>query len=342
MAIVKHLVADEFGTHIGKYSERLKVTQNGETLAQAPLLHLDAVLVTSRGVSISADALEACCAHGIPVYFIDSRGEPYASLYSAGLVGTTLTRREQLIAYHDDRGVRAALAIVEGKIENQAATLKYLAKSRKENQPELYAELNHCAAEVRDVLAELTPLKEYPCVDALRNKLMAQEAVAAKRYWEAARLVIPAEYGWVDRTGRGAVDPVNSLLNYGYGILYGQVERAIVLAGLDPYAGFIHADRPGKPSLVLDFIEEFRQVAVDRVVFGLVNRHYMVKQDEHGRLDAEVRRNFAEKILERLESQVPYEGKRHALRAVIQSQARHLATFLRGEREAYNPFLARW
>lgn len=342
MAIVNYLVADAFGTHIGKYSERLKVTQNGETLAQAPLLHLEAVLVSSRGVSVSADALEACCANGIPVFFIDSRGEPYASVYSAGLVGTTLTRREQLKAFEDERGVQAALAITEGKIENQAATLKYLAKSRTESDPALHEALHQEAAEVRDVLAGLDALREYPCADALRNKLMAQEAVAGKRYWAAARRVIPEEYGWTERAGRGATDPVNSLLNYGYGILYGQVERAVVLAGLDPYAGFIHADRPGKPSLVLDLIEEFRQVAVDRVVFGLVNRHYTIKQDERGRLDAEVRRDYAEKILERLETQVPYEGKRHALRGVIQSQARALAAFLRGERPAYNPFLARW
>jgi CRISPR-associated protein Cas1 len=300
------------------------------------------VLVVSRGVSISADALEACCARGIPVFFIDSRGEPYASVYSAGLVGTTLTRREQLKAYDDDRGVRAALAIVEGKIENQAATLKYLAKSRKDGDPALYEELHRCSAEVRDVLAELDRLREYPCVEALRNRLMAQEAVAGKRYWEAARLVIPAEYGWTERAGRGASDPVNSLLNFGYGILYGQIERALVLAGLDPYAGFIHADRPGKPSLVLDFIEEFRQVAVDRVVFCLVNPPYTVRQKAQGRMEGETRRDYAEKILERLETQVPYEGKRHALRAVIQSQARHLATFLRGEHESYTPFMASW
>jgi CRISPR-associated protein Cas1 len=77
---------------------------------------------------------------------------------------------------------------------------------------------------------------------------------------------MPEQYDWPGREGRGAQDPLNSLLNYGYGILYGQVEQAIILAGLDPYAGFLHADRPGKPSLTLDLIEEFRQVAIDRVV----------------------------------------------------------------------------
>src|SRR5690606_34118664 len=73
--IVEHLIADVFGSHLGKYSERLKVTKGKETLAQAPLLHLRSVTINSRGVSISADALEACCERGIPIFFLDSIGE---------------------------------------------------------------------------------------------------------------------------------------------------------------------------------------------------------------------------------------------------------------------------
>ncbi|RPJ38185.1 MAG: CRISPR-associated endonuclease Cas1, partial [Chloroflexi bacterium] len=110
MAIVTNLIADTFGAHIGKYSERLKLTKKGETLAEAPLLHLESVLVSSRGVSISADALEACCEKGIPVQFVDSRGEPYAALYSAGITGTVITRREQLLAYFDQRACHLAIA----------------------------------------------------------------------------------------------------------------------------------------------------------------------------------------------------------------------------------------
>ncbi|NDJ78838.1 MAG: CRISPR-associated endonuclease Cas1 [Chloroflexi bacterium] len=342
MAVVKHLIADEFGTHVGKYSERLCVTRQKEKLAQAPLLHLESVLVTSRGVSVSADAFEACCERGIPVFFIDSLGKPFASVYSAGLTGTTLTRREQLLAYYDRRSVHVALTVAAGKIENQAATLKYMAKSRKESDPAAHEELQLCALEVRDSLAILNELADAERVDDIRQTLMNAEAQAAIRYWAAIRAIIPAEYEWHTREGRGATDPINSLLNYGYGILYGQIERAIVLAGLDPYAGFIHADRPGKPSLVLDLIEEFRQIAVDRVVFGLANRRYTIRQDKRGRLEQDTRRDYAEKILDRLETQVPYEGKRHVLRAVIQSQARHLATFLRGDRDAYEPFRAQW
>lgn len=339
MTIVPHLIAETFGSHIGKYSQRLKITHKGQTLAQAPLIHLESVQIISRGVSISTDALECCCERGIPIYFLDSSGTPYASIYSSGLIGTVITRREQLRAYDNERGALLALAFARGKIENQATTLKYLAKTRKETPTG--SELRLCAGEVLDFLRALDKLPPL-YADDLRSSLIAIEGNAARSYWQAVRTVIPAHYGWTERKGRGAKDAVNSLLNYGYGILYGQVERALVLAGLDPYAGFIHADRPGKPSLTLDFIEEFRQAAVDRVVFGLVNRNFQVEQDEQGHMTATTRKQFAEHILGHLETAVRYEKQRHPLRQVIQMQARQIAAFVRGEREDYEAYSAEW
>jgi CRISPR-associated protein Cas1 len=339
VAIVPHLIADQFGSHVGKYSERLKVTQKGETLAQAPLLHLASVHVLSMGVSVSADALEACCERGIPIYFLDGRGTPYASIYSAGLTGTVITRREQLRAYDDWRGMRLGLRIAEGKIQNQAITLKYLSKTRKDTPDG--DELRLAAGDVLAHLSRLDALEDRT-LEAARSSLMAVEGNAAQVYWAAVRPVIPEAYGWERREGRGATDPVNSLLNYGYGILYGQIERALVLAGLDPYAGFIHVDRPGKPSLTLDLIEEFRQVAVDRVVWGLVARNFTVEQNDKGQLSEETRRGFADHIIQHLESGVRYEGERYPLRQVIQMQARRVAAFLRQDRDDYVPFKAEW
>jgi CRISP-associated protein Cas1 len=339
MAIVAHLVADVFGSHIGKFSERLKVTQKGATLTQAPLMHLETVHILSRGVSISADALEACCERGIPIFFIDHQGTPYASIYAAGLAGTVITRREQLRAYDDERGLRLALRFAEGKIQNQAITLKYLSKTRKDTS--VGEELRLLAGEVLDHVRRLDELQAQTLDDA-RARIMAAEGNAAQMYWAAARLIVPEHYAWERRDTRGALDPVNSLLNYGYGILYGQIERSLVLAGLDPFAGFIHVDRPGKPSLTLDMIEEFRQVAVDRVVFGLLTRSFIVEQDEQGRLTEETRRTFAEHIVGHLETGVRYEGERFPLRHVIQTQARRIAAFLRGERDDYMPYKAEW
>ncbi len=356
MAIVRHLIVDEIGVHIGKHSERLQVMRIGEgtpserLVQQAPLMHLETVVVTGRGVSLSADAIEACTERGIPIFFLNKLGRPYAALYSAGLTGTVLTRRAQLAALaadldgeaHGRRGVAVALAFAEGKIRNQANLLRYMGKYRKEADPDLFAEIERGAEEVLAHLGELKALSGASAVGDIRFELLGIEGRAAQRYWRVVKQVLPARYGWPGRKGRGARDPVNSALNYGYGILYSQVERALVLAGLDPYGGFIHVDRPGKPSLALDLIEEFRQAVVDRTVFGLVNKGVRIGQDERGLLTQETRRMLAEKVLARLEKPARYEKKRLPLRGILQSQARHLATFLRGERQGYRPFVAGW
>jgi CRISPR-associated protein Cas1 len=339
--IIQNLVVDQYGAFVGKHSGRLRVTKGKEKLAEAPLLHLEQVLVTGRGVGLSADAVHACCTAGIPIYFLDGRGQPYAALYAAGLTGTVLTRREQLLAYADRRGLELALAFARGKITNQAGFLRYTAKYRQEADPDLYQELRWCADEVRDHLEELRRLQGNN-VDEVRFQLLSAEGRAAQKYWHALKQVIPEQYSWPGRKGRGAQDPVNGALNYGYGILYGQIERALVLAGLDPYGGFIHADRPGKPSLVFDLIEEFRQVVVDRTIVGMANQGVKLELDDKGLLVDRSRRTIAEKVLARLEAAERYERKRQPLRVVIQSQARHVATFVRGDRAAYEPFVAKW
>ena len=347
MPIIQHLIAEQFGTHIGKYQGRLKITKAKEVLAQAPLLHLETVTIASKGVSISADAIQACTEKGIPIHFLSSHGAPYASLYSAGLMGTVVTRRAQMSAFHDQRGVHLALAFAGGKIENQAALLKYTAKYRKEKDPALYQELNWLAGETIDHMEELcaldfiAPREQYYLYD-VRPQVLSIEGRAAKKYWQGFKAILPKELAWPGRQGRGAKDPFNSALNYGYGILYSQVERAIILAGLDPYAGFIHVDRPGKPSLVLDLVEPFRAPVVDRTLLGLVNKGVAIEQDERGRLTEKTRRFLAEKILSRLESAERYEQKRYPLRIIIQMQARQLAAFVRDERDAFDPFVTKW
>ena len=345
MPIIQHLIVDQYGAFIGKHSGRLRVTrqQNGKTekLVEAPIMHLQSVLVTGRGVSLSSDALEACSREGIPVHFVDALGHPYAALYSAGLTGTVLTRREQLLAYADRRGLSLALAFARGKIRNQAGFLRYTAKYRRESAPQLYTLLRESADRLDGFLDGLKAIKAER-VDDVRGEILALEGRAAQIYWDTLREVVPPRYRWPGRKTRNAGDSINNALNYGYGILYGAVQQSLVLAGLDPYGGFIHTDRPGKPSLVFDLIEEFRQVIVDRTVFGLANKGVALDLNDRKLLDEKARRTIAEKVVARLEAAERYERKRQPLRAILQSQARHIATFVRGDRARYEPFIARW
>ena len=130
------------------------------------------------------------------------------------------------------------------------------------------------------------------------------------------------------------------MLNYGYAILYSQVWGAVLNAGLEPFAGFLHVDRPGKPSLVLDLTEEFRQPVVDRVVLAHVNLgEAMTMRD--GFLDSDTRRRLAQKIVDRLLGSERYRGARYQVRSIIQMQARRVASCLRGG-PAYQPYAFKW
>ena len=95
------LIVEGKGVHLGKHQGRLRVTQQQKTITEAPLIHLQDVLIIDSGVSISSDAIRACSEEGIPIYFLNRTGRAIASLYSAGLTGTVLTRRAQLIAYEN-------------------------------------------------------------------------------------------------------------------------------------------------------------------------------------------------------------------------------------------------
>ena len=111
-------------------------------------------------------------------------------------------------------------------------------------------------------------------------------------------------------------------------------------AGLEPFAGFIHTDRAGKPSLVLDMVEEFRQPIVDRPLFAWLNRGGRITL-QGGLLDGESRSQVASRVLQRLNASETYHGKSHQVRSIVQMQARRAAGFLRGEGR-YRPFAFEW
>lgn len=335
------LIIEGKGAFIGKHQGRIRVYREQKVTHEAPLLHLRQIVIVDSGVSISSDVVQACSEEGIAIHFLGKNGKNTAGLYAAGLVGTVLTRRAQLLAYSDQPSIVLGKAFVRGKLENQLNLVRYFGKSREDNQ-ELTSEIQLVVGDFRDAQYALERIEGAQIAD-VREQILSIEGRAAQKYWGIVRAVLPASILWPGRETRGAKDLFNSLLNYGYGVLYAQVEQAIILAGLDPYAGFLHADRPGKPSLVLDLIEEFRQCIVDRTLIGLLNKHVAFKQDDQDLLTQETRYKIAEKVLERLDGSAElYEGKRQALRFILQCQARHLASFLRGDREQYLPFVAGW
>jgi CRISPR-associated protein Cas1 len=333
------LILSGYGLFLAKKSERLVVRKGKDVVYQFPFFRIHEVVVASRGVSISTDLLEELCSRGVRLSFLDSTGKPYALVTSPMLSATVQARREQILAFNDARGFVFARAVVAGKLRNQERLLRYFGKYMKQADPDRFAEVARAAGALRAQAAKAVRVAGEHVGDA-RKTLMGIEGVGGRIYWSAVKVLVSGRTEFMGRAHRGATDAVNALLNYGYGILYSHVWGAVVNAGLEPFAGFLHVDRPGKPSLVLDLTEEFRQPIVDRAVIAHVNLGESIGMRE-GFLDLETRRAIGEKVMARLMATEAYKGKQHQVRSIVQMQARRLAGFLRGEGE-YKPFRFKW
>jgi CRISPR-associated protein Cas1 len=330
------LLVAGFGLYVGKKGERIVVKKGGKVCAQVPFMRAQEVIIASRGVSFSSDLLEELCARGIRVGCMTSGGRPVALITSPLLTATVETRRKQLAAMDNERGAEFCRWIVAGKLRNQEKLLRYFGKSRDGARREkLEATANVLRKLRRDALA----VQGDSC-GSVRGTLMGLEGTGGRMYWQRIGDMLPDELGFTGRSYQGAPDAVNAALNYGYGILYTHVWGAAMNAGLEPFAGFLHVDRSGKPSMVLDLVEEFRQPVVDRAILTWLNKGGRLGMSK-GMLDGEAKESVAARVLLRMNSTEPHRGKNHEVRSIIQMQARMAASALRGLRE-YRPFAFQW
>ena len=293
----------------------------------SPALYDQIIIATSK-ISISSKALRLLAIQGIDVVILDSKGSPVGRLYPLIIIKTVETRKAQYLAMINGKGLQAIKNIIEAKIRNQAAVIKYFSKTRK--LPELREE-----AYGLEIAADRIHQMKNPTP----QKLMEEEAWAARKYWVLVSTLLPEDYQFKGRDHNSS-DSFNLMLNYGYGILYYIIEKALLLVGLDPYGGFLHREKSGKTTLVFDFIEQFRPVAVDKPLITLA-QHF--KPDIiHGFLSYDSRKIIATQILENLQKRHVFKGRKIPLEQIILIKARELANYLKGKQKEYEGYKAWW
>lgn len=343
------LVIDGFGKFVGKENELIVVKERGRVVRRVKPDELKQVVITGKA-SISSDAINLMLKNAVDVVFLDRRGEVVGRLMHP-FVGTAKTRREQYLAYNDRRSVTLAKEFVIAKLRNQISVLTNLAKARKDSKPEIAEKLMNARDEIKSSIDTLNCVSGDKIED-VREEILGIEGNASQVYWNSLSLIFPQEYGFKGRRGleagqtRYAQDIVNAMLNYGYAILHSECIRAVELAGLDPYAGFLHADRSGRTSIALDLMEEFRQQIVDRAVIKLVSYRQIKPIDCEMRnfvcmLKDSARRMLLGEVLKRLETKTQYMGRNMSYSSVILQQARRIASFLRKEKK-YSGFWQGW
>ncbi|MEM4972055.1 MAG: CRISPR-associated endonuclease Cas1 [Sulfolobales archaeon] len=318
---MRSVIISEYGTKISARRGSIVITNKDKKIRISPA-DIDQILITSGGASITSRAIRLAMRHGIDIVFIDARGEPWARIYHSTPTATTATRRAQYEAIYNGSAKEIAKAIIEAKLKNQAGHLKSLRRKG------YLAETPH--REIEDLIHSLD--SENP---------MKIEAEAAHIYWQSIAQAIPRDIGFQGRN-HDSPDPFNMALNYGYAILYSECWRALAIAGLDPYAGYIHKDRSGKESLVYDFSEMFKPSAVDRALVELFRKGYRPKITE-GFIDRKYRAELAKAITESLERIVKEEGDHNPkkLSQAIRASAMRLASSLRSGTR-YKGFIEVW
>lgn len=327
------------GVFIGKTRKGISIKERGIKRHEAPLLNLKNISILSRGVTISSNVVEYCAERGIPIDFIGFNGKPYAKVYSPQSTPASLGIA-QLKAFENGKAQTLARCFALGKIRNQINLVKYYHKYRKEQDDDFTEIFTGKMASMESLAKEARNIHEKD-IEILRGKLFSIEGRASSCYWELIESILNDYVEFEGRIREGATDLVNSLLNYGYGILYSRIWEAVLKAGLNPYISYLHKPQEGKPTLVFDLIEEFRQQAVDRAVFALITKGEELKIEKRF-LSDETRKKVAEKVLERINTVEVFRAEEMRLSQIMKEQAKAVAKFLEGKLTHYRPYIGKW
>jgi CRISPR-associated protein Cas1 len=318
------LVITSYGSYLRKSGDCFMV-KTDDRVFEVSSRKVDSIMIATSAY-LSTDALKMAVENNIDVIFLDEFGDPFGRVWHSRLGSTVLIRRKQLEAGADERGFKLALEWVRGKLDNQHDFLERLSRPR----PDKAQKLKEAADEIRETGERLSSLSGT--LDERRGTIMALEGKAGKIYFDILSFILPQQYRFEGRSRNPAADEFNALLNYGYGVLYSLVEKACIIAGLDPYVGFLHTDNYNKKSLVFDLIEPYRIFAEEPVVHLFSGRKVKVEHFEKlpkgYTLAKEGKALLIEALNRHLDESIRYRGRNIQRRNTIQFDCHRIANGL--------------
>jgi len=256
-----HIILNSYGASLQRHQDRFVIyTQEGKDHIAPSQVKTISI---SKGAKVSSDAVLLAIEHEIDLLFIDPKGMPRGRVWSVQYGSISTIRKNQLEFIFSDKAVEWIKSLLQHKMDTQQAVLLALESEDEKTQRLIQRAINaledhkhKIARAAGEVISDVAP------------SLRGWEGAASRRYFEAVSAVLPEEYRFDSRSKHPATDRFNALLNYGYGMLYGKIEGALIKAGIDPYVGVFHRDDYNRPVLVFDVIERYR-VWVDYVVIQL-------------------------------------------------------------------------
>jgi len=341
---MKHLLNTLYVTTQGAYlaqeGETILVRVDHETKLRVPIHTLGSVVCFGQ-VSCSPPMMGLCGERGVTLSFLTEDGR-FLARVQGPVSGNVLLRREQYRRADDlDAAAGIACALVAAKIANCRTVLLRAAREQEAHRDEIAEAADHLAALLKSLRNNLS-------LDAARGI----EGEAAGTYFSVFDHLITAQkedFVFAGRNRRPPLDNTNALLSFLYTLLTHDMRSALEGVGLDPAVGFLHRDRPGRPSLALDLIEELRPFLADRLTLTLINRMQVrakgFETSESGAvaMDGDTRKEVLVAYQKRKQEEIqhPFLGEKIPIGLLPHVQALLMARHLRGDLEAYPPFLWR-
>jgi len=289
-------------------------------------------IVIVGNVNLTTPILQTLLYEGIDCAFLSVRGRYYGRLVSTESGLGELRRAQAMAVATPSRSLELARIIVRAKLRNQLQLLVKVGPPGAQG-----------AARIQDALVRLDTMTRV-------EEVRGVEGLSAAAYFGAWPTLLPPEWAFSRRVQRANRDPVNSLLNFGYAVLLSRVDAAVRTVGLDPYLGFLHAERQSRPNLALDLMEQFRPAVVDLVVLRGIRKGLLhldgfdFAPGPVPLLNADTRARFIRLLEEQLATRILYRptNQRLAVQRVIEYDARRLAQHLLSNGKApYEGYLVR-
>lgn len=316
--------------------ETVTVSLNKQQLGRIPLHNLQAIQTFGWSIGASPQLLAHCAQKGVHVSFCSPNGKLLCNV-TGFTTGNVLLRRQQYrLADSSITSLSLAKTIVAAKILNSRSVLQRALR----DHPSLKNVL------ILDAVSQLAQSARNARRASSESELLGIEGYAAERYFSTfSHLILPDYFSFRGRVRRPPTDPINALLSFSYALLANDCKSALESVGLDSAVGFYHKDRPGRPGLALDLMEEFRASLADRTVLSLVNRKQIKPEDfnfeESGgvRLSDAARRLVLATWQDRKKEIImhPYLQEKMTIGVLMSVQARLLAQYIRGASDDYPP-----
>ena len=324
------LVLNTYGSYLHKKGECFEIKVEGKKF-EVSARKVESIMITTSAY-ISTDAIKHAMDNNIDIIFLDHFGDPYGRVWHSKLGSTVAIRRRQLEISEKEAGLELAKEWIIKKLENEITFLNKLKNPR----PEKKEKLEEYIGMLRETENKLRSLEGT--IEEKRGTIMGLEGSAGRIYFGALSFIMPQRFQFQGRSRRPAKDEFNCMLNYGYGVLYSLVEKACIIAGLDPYIGFVHADNYNKKSLVFDLIEMFRILSDETVVYLFTGRN--VKKEYFNKvrggllLNKEGKAVLLEALNKHFDKKVRYRNRNIKNRDTIQFECHRIANQLLKDRKS--------